>query len=371
LASLAMAANAAIFDTASAAPHSEVNNLAAELTALGHAVAPFSDLSPAGIAAALAGSDAVVIPEQEVASLNAALTPAAQDALAQYVSSGHGMIVLGSPSGRAESLLSGLFGISIAAAPDPTAGVSFLDDVDSVGTAFATGPIGVLNFISQVRAFDATDLSLFPAGTRLIYKFGSVRTVGLFPYGQGQIVYFGYDFDDPAGQPASAGWKTVLGLAVAQVAVAPPTTTVEIVGGDLVIGDVAGTNDAFSLSADGQQWTIAIESGLFAAPSPIPGVTVGQKTIAIDKSAATTFAGRFLFAGGGGNDVLSLQLDDLGRDVHFDGGETTGDHDLLEVSSLATLASLNSTPIRAAAGPSIWAVTAIRRSPTRPWSRSI
>ncbi|HZL89158.1 MAG TPA: hypothetical protein VFB96_12335, partial [Pirellulaceae bacterium] len=257
LASLAVATNAAIFDTTSAAPHAEATNLIAALTALGQSTSTFTDLSAAGIAAALAGTDAVVIPEQEFASLNAALTAAAKDALAQYVNSGHGMIVIGSPSGRAESLMNGLFGFSLAAGPDPTAGVSFLDDVDPLGTTFVTGPIGVINFIVEVTGFDASPVATLPAGARRIYEFGSVWTVGLFSHGAGQIVYFGYDFDDPAGQvPFTANWNAVLGLAVDQVAVAAPASASDIVGtaGDdtLILRRQVGEDDSqleYSLNA--------------------------------------------------------------------------------------------------------------------------
>jgi hypothetical protein len=259
LAALAVAANATIFDTTSAAPHAEVNNLVAALAGQGHAVTTFSDLSSAGIAAALAGTDAVVIPEQEVASLNAALTPAARDVLAQYVNSGHGMIVVGSPDGRAESLMNGLFGYSLAAGPDPTAGVSFLDDVDPVGTVFEGGPIGLISFIQQIRGFDVSPGTILPAGVRRIYEFGSVWTVALFTHGSGEIVYYGYDLDDPAGQvPFTPNWITVLGLAVDQVALATLVSASDIVGTSsddtLVLRQQAGADDTqleYSLNGAG------------------------------------------------------------------------------------------------------------------------
>lgn len=350
LASLAVANNGTIFDTVGPAPHAEASNLATELNSQGHAVNTFTDHSAAAVAAALAGADAVVIPEQELGSLNATLSAAAKDVLKDFVSSGHGMIVVGSPSGRAEALLNGLFGFSIAAGPDP-AGVSILKSEESDGTAFATGPFAIFNNINNVTAFDISAFPAgFPAGTKLPYQEGSVAPVGLFPYGQGQIVYLGYDFDDPSGQPNTANWKTLLGVAIQQVAVSPTTTSVELVGGDLVVRDVAAMNDSLTLTADNQQWTIVIASGKFAAPAAMAGVTVGEKTIVIDKGAATTFTGRFVVQGGLGNDVLSVQLDDLARDVHFDGGEAAGDHDSLNLSSAAPIASLTSSPDAAGGG---------------------
>ncbi len=344
LATLAVAANPAVFDTASAVPHAEVPNVAFALAALGHAPVTFSDLSAGGISAALALTEAVLIPEQELGSLNSALSAAAKSELAQFVSSGHGMIVLGSPGGRAESLLGGLFGFSIAAGPDPN-GVSILNSDESDGTAFAAAPFAIFNNINNVTAFDISAFPAgFPAGTKLPYQEGSVAAVGLFPFGQGQIVYLGYDFDDPAGQPNAANWKTLLGVAVEQVAVAPPTTSVELIGGDLVINDLAGANDGFAISADSQQWILSIDSGLFTAPTSMAGVTVGEKTVTIDKSQAAAFTGRFVFQGGGGNDSLRVMLDDVGRDVQFDGGEAAGDHDFLEVVSTAGVGSLTSAP---------------------------
>ena len=346
LAALAVPVNSAIFDTSSAAPHAEAANLLAELAAQGHTAATFSDLSASGFSSALATAEAVVIPEQELGSLNGALSAAARTELAQFVSGGRGMIVLGSPSGRAESLLNGLFGFSLAAGPDP-AGVSLRQDEQSVGTAFATGPFAIFNNITEVKAFDvsAESLANLPAGTKLPYQEGSVAPVGLFSFGEGQIVYLGYDFDDPSGQANAAAWKTLLGAAIEQVAVAAatPTASVELLGGDLVIADLGANNDAFTLSADSQQWTITIESGSFADAS-IGGVTVAGNAVTIDKALAGSFTGSFVFHGGGGNDVLRVTLDDLSRDVHFDGGETAGEDDRLEVVSNGGIGSLTSAP---------------------------
>ncbi|HUE75032.1 MAG TPA: calcium-binding protein [Pirellulaceae bacterium] len=345
LSALAVPTNSAIFDTSSAAPNAETNNLLSELAAQGHSAVTFSDLSADSLTAALAETQAIIIPEQELGSLHAALSADAKTALAQFVSSGRGMIVLGSPSGRTEALLNGLFGFSLAAGPDPD-GVSILKSEESDGTAFATAPFAIFSNIVEVTAFDISNPAALPPGTRLPYQYGSVAPVGLFPYGQGQIVYLGYDFDDPEGQNNTANWKTLLGVAIEQVAVAAatPTTSVELVGGDLVVRDLGANNDGFVLSADSQQWVITVDTGSFTAPAAIAGVTVSDKTVTIEKSLAATFTGRFVFDAGAGNDVLRVNLDDIDRQVQFDGGESAGDHDLLEVVSLAGIGSLTSAP---------------------------
>ena len=345
LATIAVAATPTIFDSASAAPHAEVPNVMAALAAQGHAAATFTDLSAGAVAAALADADVLLIPEQELAAITPALTAAAQDEIEAFVTGGGGLIVLGSPSGRSEAFLSGIFGLPLTPGPDPTAGVSFKDGVQSEGTTFASGPSHLFLSLTQLRAFDVSVPANIPPGTKIPYQNFSVAPTGLFPFGQGQIFYLGYDFDNPAGQSNAAGWVTVLGLAVEQLVPAPtPTASVELIGGDLVVTDVAGENDSLTLSADAATWTITMQAGLFWAPAAIPGVTVSDQSLVIDKAVPASFTGRFVFSTGGGNDVLRLTLDDLGRDVLFDGGESAGDNDRLEVSSIAPLATVTSAP---------------------------
>ncbi len=343
LATLAVPIQGTIFDTTSAAPHAETSNLLAEIASRGHTAITFTGVDAASLAAPLAAADAIVIPEQEFASLNEALSSDAKTALAQFVHSGGGMIVLGSPSGRTESLLNSLFGYSLTAIFDG-GGVAFLRSEEVVGTTFASGPSAIFTMnIADVTEFDVSPQATLPTGVRFPYLSGSVAPTALFDYGQGQIVYLGYDFDNPGGQAHAANWKTLLGLAIEQVAATAPAASVELNGGNLVIADIAGGNDAFSLAADSLKWTISIESGAFA-PATIPGVTVADNTVIIDKSLAVTFTGEFVFQGGDGNDILRLTVDDLGRDVQFDGGDSAGDDDLLELVSVAGVGSLASAP---------------------------
>jgi Thrombospondin type 3 repeat len=214
------ATNVLVFDNPSyvdtaGGTSSESDNIQASLTSLGHAVATFTDITDTGIAAAIAGKDVLLIPELENGDLAAALSSAAKTTIANFVASGHGLIVnrdYTTGGQRDSQLLNAVFGFSLTTAN--LGGVSTLQ-AGAAGTSFAGGPV-------SLPANDGLGgiTSALPGGGLEIYKSGTTITVARLSYGSGRIVFLGWDWYDaaPAGSQDS-GWLTVLDDAVNDISV--------------------------------------------------------------------------------------------------------------------------------------------------------
>lgn len=125
--------NGAYVDTWTVPPaYAESDTIQASLTGLGHTVTTFTATNAAGISAALASADVLVLPEQEIGSLAPALDAAARAAITSFVSAGNGLIVSYDYRGFLSSLFfPGLSAISAGTAAGPTGAAG--------GTAFAGG----------------------------------------------------------------------------------------------------------------------------------------------------------------------------------------------------------------------------------------
>jgi hypothetical protein len=82
----AQAANVALFNDTTYVGNAESSNLQAVLVSQGHSVFTFTDESASGIASALSGRTAVIIPDLAGGTdLHTALTPGAREVLRQFV----------------------------------------------------------------------------------------------------------------------------------------------------------------------------------------------------------------------------------------------------------------------------------------------
>ncbi|MBN2389548.1 MAG: YncE family protein, partial [Anaerolineae bacterium] len=188
---------------------SESDNVQAGLAAMGHIVVPFTGIDEMAWSTALAGANVLVIPELEVNSnLGNNLSPAVRAVVADFVNQGGGLIEFY----QGPAFLNPVLGLSLNSGDGGNSNITSA----AVGTAFQGGP-------ATLPGNDATwglDSSTFPPGGLAIYSSGgNSAEVAWLPYGDGQIVYLGWDWYD-AAPPGNqdGGWLDVLGRAVAQVA---------------------------------------------------------------------------------------------------------------------------------------------------------
>ncbi|MCC6492345.1 MAG: hypothetical protein IT424_04930 [Pirellulales bacterium] len=193
---------------------SESDNEQATLASFGAVVAPFVGTDGASWSTALATASLVVIPELELNSLAAFLSPEAASALRDYIAAGGGLIVHGSYSapGWAAQLLNEIFGFSLVESQSSS---TFTLTGGAAGTAFE----GNAPTLPSNDGTNSLAIGTLPAGTNRIYANRSQTAVALLPYGAGQIAYLGWDWYDaaPVGSQNS-GWLDTLRSATQQVA---------------------------------------------------------------------------------------------------------------------------------------------------------
>ena len=214
----ASAATVAVYDDAAYVDSTnnsgaESDNLQASLAALGHTAKPFVGITAADFSAGLAGANALLIPEQENGNLAPNLSGDAVHMIRSYVASGGGLIIHGDfqDTGAAD-FLNRVFGIVVTEGQSP--GVTTRQPYAD-GTAFASGP-------ATLPANNGMDyLTGLPAGATPIYTNGANASVAAFAFGDGVVVFLGWDWFNSAppnvgGQ--DGGWQNVLGRAVKEVA---------------------------------------------------------------------------------------------------------------------------------------------------------
>jgi Ca2+-binding RTX toxin-like protein len=189
----------------------EADNIQASLAAQGHAVDTFTGTSAAAFSGGLAGDRLLVVPELELGDLGAALSQDAVHTIRSYVATGGGLIV-SAASANTTVFLNTVFGYSLAAG---TGGVTSTRTGEVAGTSFAGGPAS-LAANNAIRSLAAASL---PGGAATMYADGANATVVAFSYGNGEIVFLGWDWFDaePVGTQ-NGGWLNVLNRAVAEVA---------------------------------------------------------------------------------------------------------------------------------------------------------
>ena len=195
--------NGSYVDTANS-PYSESDNVQATLTGLGHTVALVTATDAAGLAAALVGQDALVIPEME----NATWIPSA-DVIAviqAFVSAG-GTLVIHGYSGDQDAFLNTVFGFSVT--------------TSGSGGPFARSLTAPTEFDTEAASLPWNDgsetlsIATLPVGSEVYYGDGANAAMANLPYGGGSILYVGWDwfYAAPAGA-YDAGWISAYGAAL-------------------------------------------------------------------------------------------------------------------------------------------------------------
>lgn len=249
--------NASVVDT-SGGSNSESDTMQATLNMFGHTVSTTTAVTGAGLTAALAGQQVLVIPEQERGSLISVLDAAAEQAIRDFVAGGGSLVI----SYHGTATLNTLFGFAISGSYPGSSTIT----ADATGTAFEGGSAT----LTDANATTGLTTSSLPADSLSIYTSGGVTSVAVIPYGNGQITYLGWDWYNGAPLGGhSGGWLAVLNAAVSQASGDPATfadtpltiTAAELLGNDsdadgdtLSIGSVAATSAlgaALVLNPDG------------------------------------------------------------------------------------------------------------------------
>jgi Ca2+-binding RTX toxin-like protein len=238
----AQAANVALFNDTTFVGGPEAGNLQAVLQSQGHTVFTFTDESAAGIASALEGRSALIIPDLAGGTdLHTALTPSAREMIRGFVDNGGGFVISGRGSGdEAANLINTLFNFELT---ESFIGLPGARTEAAVGTEFATGP----DTLAPNNTVTGIDLPTFPAGMKAIYTSANHAHLAVLYRGLGSITYLGWDWNNsnpptPGGQ--DGGWQSVLNLAVAQ-----PTANVADVG--VAEGDSGITVARFAITLAG------------------------------------------------------------------------------------------------------------------------
>ncbi|MCO6459295.1 MAG: hypothetical protein J5I93_28635 [Pirellulaceae bacterium] len=128
----------------------------------------------------------------------------------------------------------------------------------------------------------------------------------------------------------------------------PPETTINVVGNDLVIVDVAPKNDDLTISFDSGTGELVITD-----PGRVIGTTVGTGNLTDTvRVPLASFTGNIIVNTFGGDDALTVDLaNNLGRALYYDGGPAGSDSLSLTggtfASGLHTLLSADSGQIQA------------------------
>jgi Ca2+-binding RTX toxin-like protein len=215
---------------------------------LGHTVRTFTGLDSASLTTALAGTDALVIPDLAKGALVGLLTNAAQNVIRSYLTGGGGLIAVGNTAAHTSTLLSTLLQLPTISAGGWSGGYQYerwtndlgLQSTAATGTAFAGGPATIRDS-SGAFVLGGLDASV-PAAKRLYTEPNQALTaVATLPYaGRQPALFLGRTWDNggPNGTEDN-GWSAVLGRGVKQVARAAAATPS---APTLLAGSIAGTN---------------------------------------------------------------------------------------------------------------------------------
>ena len=199
--------NASFVDTANNSFLSESDNVQATLSGLGHSVTTFTGFAAADFTAAFSANQVVLIPELEVADLNASLTPAARTVIANAVAGGKRLVVHGH-NVRDNFLMNAVFGLSLSDGTAFGAGEAISQTPAASGTAFAATPATIA---AHSTVFTISTSSL-PPTYKSIYAIGGNTAV--FTNATGSLVYLGWDWFNAAPLGTHNDWASTLDAAV-------------------------------------------------------------------------------------------------------------------------------------------------------------
>lgn len=189
------------FDGAHGDTSNENINQRADLVGSGNTVNDFSGTSDAAWNAALAGVDALVIPELEVDGVSDNLSAATLTAIADFVSAG-GNLVTTNVFGNGLTFINDVFGTTLTG---PTSTGASSITAAGLLSEFGAGPAN----LAGLNAVDGATLASL-GGATSVYDDGAISTVLTFAFGAGNVTFLGYDWF--AGQDAD--WAAVQDIAV-------------------------------------------------------------------------------------------------------------------------------------------------------------
>jgi len=211
-------------DTSSASPNAEADNIRASLVSLGHTVTTFTT----GIAAtdwttALAGKQVLVMPEQRLSpapELGNVLSTAAKTVIKNFVLNGGGLIINATQQNLDQWFLNKIFGFAPGGDGQYT-GNWRLESTAAAGTAFC-GAQSSLFANADTQIIFTTAVSAVPGGKSIYVDplpyAADHSIVSILPYGSGEVVILGWDWDSAAPNGSvNGGWLNILDRAVYQV----------------------------------------------------------------------------------------------------------------------------------------------------------
>lgn len=177
----------------------EASNLIDSLNSFGRTVSTFTNISSSGFSEALAGTRMLFIPEQEEDYL--ALSEEASTVIRNWVNDGGTLLVFYDDG---DEFINDTFDMSITALGEG-GGVSATKTPDSIGSPVQDGPAE----ISWNNATSSIDVGSLPVGSKSYYQDGTQSVVADIPYGDGRILFIGWDWYNPT---LNDGWLTVLDM---------------------------------------------------------------------------------------------------------------------------------------------------------------
>lgn len=218
----------------------EASNVMFSLTSLGHTVNPINDEDSGAFGAALAVSDILLMPDNcQFCDSFLDLSVFTKSVITDFVADGGGFLINGTVSSRATDFLNDLFGFSLSGGSTGSTSGSFLDTVGAASTAFAGGP----GLIAANDAATGILTTTLPTDAARIYTGSGHSDVALLPFGNGKVIYLGWDWFNSAprfvgGQ--DGGWNDVLDLAVQEAATPIPEPSTAFLFALGLVGLAAG-----------------------------------------------------------------------------------------------------------------------------------
>lgn len=186
-------------------PSAEASNLVEMLSGFGLTVSTFTDVTSSGFAAALQGTKAIIIPEQEEDDLN--LFPSAAETVKNWVDAGGILFAFyGGSVGAADDFINETFDLSITALGEGSG--PYTKTADAVGTSLSAGP----SSLNENNATGSIDKNSLPPESKSFYDNAGQTVVAEIPYGSGKIYYIGYDWYDYEGDGQDPNWISVIRL---------------------------------------------------------------------------------------------------------------------------------------------------------------
>ena len=189
----------------------EAGEIARSVNFLGHTANLFSGTTGGAWGAAAAANDVLLFPEPERASTSRInlLTSRIRTVVRNFVASGGRLIVIGDYTDNDEHtarFLNRIFGYNLSERREEYR--SYRTSA-AAGTLFAGGP-------SSLPSNNGTAaLRNLPSSATSVYRRSSDNTVVQFDYGNGEIVYLGWDwFEARPGPGQDGGWLGILDMAI-------------------------------------------------------------------------------------------------------------------------------------------------------------